>query len=278
MHPVSPTLSLRHFDPPSGYPFPGVFTGFSPHDTMLCEDRSQHYYEVGLSAVRCIETAFTLAGREGASPARILDMPCGHGRVARVLRARFPEAALTVCDLDREAVDFCAAHFQAQGVYSTPNFRGIALPGPFDLIWVGSLITHLTRPATERFLRLACSLLAPDGLLVCSSHGNYVAGWLRDSLPENRHRVPVAATRQALADFEHAGYGFFANPRKGWRGLRQHLFPDRVYGTSLIARDWLMALPLPAGCRLVWFFERAWADNHDILVVRREGNAFRPGP
>ena len=278
MHSLSPPTPLRHYEPPSDYPFPEVFTGFSPHDTMLCEDRSQHYYEVGLSAARCIETVFGLAGRSGSSPARILDMPCGHGRVARVLRARFPEAALTVCDLDREAVDLCATHFRAQGVYSTPNFRGIALTGPFDLIWVGSLITHLTRPATERFLRFACSLLAPDGLLVCSSHGSYVAGWLRDSLETNPHRVPVAAARKALADYERVGYGFFANRRKGWRGLAQRLWPDRVYGTSLIARDWLMALPLPGGCRLDWFLERAWADNHDILVVRRDGNTVYPVP
>ncbi|MGG5887557.1 methyltransferase [Falsiroseomonas sp. HC035] len=41
-----------------------------------------------------------------AEPQKILDLPCGFGRVTRVLRVRFPHASITACDLDREGVEF----------------------------------------------------------------------------------------------------------------------------------------------------------------------------
>ena len=52
----------------------------------------------------------------GQAPRRILDMPCGHGRVTRVLRARFPDAAITVCDIDRDGAGFASDRFGARGV------------------------------------------------------------------------------------------------------------------------------------------------------------------
>ena len=79
----------------------------------------------------------------------MLDLPCGFGRVTRFLCARYPAASITVSDLDRDGVDYCAARFNAQAAYSVRDFRDLQLGGAYDLLWVGSLITHL--PAPRRF-------------------------------------------------------------------------------------------------------------------------------
>jgi 16S rRNA G1207 methylase RsmC len=79
----------------------------------------EHYLAVGESALRIIETALY----EKSMPWRILDLPTGYGRITRVLRARFPKASITVCDIDPAAVGYSAARFAAHGIYSVSDFR-----------------------------------------------------------------------------------------------------------------------------------------------------------
>ena len=93
-----------------------------PADAMHAGD-SAHYLAVGLSAIACAEAAGV------TDPRRILDMPCGHGRVLRALAAAYPNAALTACDLDRHGVDFCAAQFGAAPIYSSEDLHELDLPG-----------------------------------------------------------------------------------------------------------------------------------------------------
>ena len=50
---------------------------------------------------------------------KILDLPCGYGRVLRMIHAAFPRATIHACNLNKDAVDFCAATFGAIPVYSS---------------------------------------------------------------------------------------------------------------------------------------------------------------
>ena len=154
-----PSLTL-----PASYRFPSMVTELADDDAKY-DGRDGHYLSVGLSALRAIEDAL---GDAPAPPRRILDLPCGHGRVTRVLRARFPDAAITVCDLDRGGVDFAAARFGARGVYSVEDFRELDLGEAFDLIWVGSLVTHLPELHTRRFLDCMARHMAPRSVLVAT--------------------------------------------------------------------------------------------------------------
>ena len=165
-----PSLTL-----PASFRFPRMDTEVAEGDGMY-DGRDGHYVSVGLSALRVIEDALDGAP---APPQRILDLPCGHGRVTRVLRARFPEAAITVCDLDRNGVDFAAARFGARGVYSVEDFRALDFGESYDLIWVGSLVTHLPERQTLRFLDCMARHMAPRSVLVATSHGARVEERLR---------------------------------------------------------------------------------------------------
>ena len=87
----------------------------SPHDQMDAGGRPS-YLSTGVAALPPIRVALAAAGRESVDS--VLDFGSGHGRVLRVLKAVFPDARLTACDLDRDAVDFCARTFGATPVYS----------------------------------------------------------------------------------------------------------------------------------------------------------------
>jgi SAM-dependent methyltransferase len=101
-----------------------------------------HYLSVGLSGLRIMRLALEIAG--ATDPKAILDLPCGHGRVLRHIRVAFPAARITACDLDRDGVDFCVREFGVNGVYSSSKPAEIPIGDQFDLIWCGSLLTHLS--------------------------------------------------------------------------------------------------------------------------------------
>jgi SAM-dependent methyltransferase len=154
-----------------------VETRISAGDGMYTGDGA-HYYKVGLAAIRSIEKAIDVA--QLGSVKRILDLPCGHGRVLRFLVRLFPQAEITASDLDRKGVDFCARVFGTEAVYSEPNLDRFALGGQFDLIWCGSLVTHLNDKGIRALLAFSARHLVPEGLLIFTAHGERVIQLLED--------------------------------------------------------------------------------------------------
>src|SRR5678815_3821310 len=93
----------------------------------------EHYLGVGISGIRCIDAA--LDTKPHRPIRKILDLPCGHGRVLRFFPCRFPGATVVACDLDRDGVDFCQENFGAIAAYSSPDLENLSLGRTFDLIW-----------------------------------------------------------------------------------------------------------------------------------------------
>ena len=231
-----------------------VESRISPHDTMYTGDGA-HYFKVGLSAMRVLEEALQRAGAPEVG--RVLDLPCGHGRVLRFLVRRFPRAAFTACDLDRDGVDFCARAFGATPVYSTPDLDALSFDTRFDLIWCGSLITHLDAPATRALFRLFARHLAPGGLLLFSAHGDFVAR--RMPTGEFDYMLTAAQTEAITRRYSALGFGY--EDYAGQAG----------YGVALTSPAWISAqLEAVGGLREVYFGERVWDAHHDVYGYVRE--------
>ena len=216
----------------------------APDDQMYRDDLDS-YLSVCHSALAQIGHAMAICGR--TSPRRILDFACGHGRVLRGLRATFPEAELTGADVNRDGVDFCARQFGSIPLYSDPDPARVPLAGGYDLIWVGSLFTHLDAGRCREFLDLLRRNLAAGGLLVFSTHGrNAVDRW---PLDDERNRAIVEG-------FRREGFGY-----------RDHAGAEG-YGTSAFTAAWIAEQIAPwTDLMLVGYMERGLADHQDVVSL-----------
>jgi SAM-dependent methyltransferase len=222
----------------------------SARDAMYGSGGS-HYWRVGLSALRCIEEALAHAGSPPIN--RLLDLPCGHGRVLRWLAARFPDARLTACDLDRDGVDFCALRLGALPAYSVEDVGSLRLVGRFDLIWCGSLVTHLDGERIGALLEAFHRHLSHGGVLVLTSHGERAARRMRSA--EMDYLLDDERLAHVLRDYERNGFGYADYPRADG------------YGVSIASPDWLRGtVTAVGGMREVWFRAAGWDDHQDVFA------------
>jgi SAM-dependent methyltransferase len=222
---------------------------------MFKKGFEDHYFTVGRSALEAVRLAMLAGKKEDFR--NILDLPCGHGRVLRALKGAFPRAQFTACDLNRAGVDFCVENFGAVGDYSDPEPGKIALKGPYDLIWSGSLLTHLDAGRCVEFLELFARLLEPGGLCVVTTHGRHVAARLRAGTHDYRLGPDVLPGVVAAHDAEGFGYGDYP----GTQG----------YGISINTPEWLLKKVTGiAGLRVVMFSEKFWDRHQDVIACVKE--------
>lgn len=228
--------------------FPSLVRDIDDSDGMF-EGNLEHYRDVGVSALSQIERS--LRGRP--EPERILDLACGHGRVTRFLRARYGSAEITGCDLDEAGTAFVAKAFGAKQLRSEPDFSRFEVGSKFDLIWIGSLVTHLPEYQTRALLDFLDRHLAPSGTVVLTSHGAFV----EKRLLTWNYGLPDDAVRGLLADCRMEGYAY--RPYPGSRG----------YGVSLTRREWFAQTVSEGPFRLEAYRERGWDRHQDVVVLRR---------
>ena len=238
-----------------GAPPEGVITEISPGDPVYSPERHDAYFRWGESAVECIRLALLAADRE--EPSSVLDFACGHGRVLRTLKAAFPDTRLTACDIDRDGVDFCARTFGAVPAYSSADPAEVRLEDRFDLIWVGSMFTHLDAARWTGFLQLFDSLLAPGGVLVFTTGGRFVIEQMKSG--KKSRGLGGKQAEQLIADFERTGFGYQEYPRRpGW-------------GLARASPAWVCSvLDDVPNMRLVSFVERGWLNSQDVISCVRQ--------
>jgi hypothetical protein len=227
-----------------------------PDDEMYNTGPS-HYFTVGLSAIQIIMRALALSWLPGITS--ILDLPCGHGRVGRHLKVAFPDAQLYFSDIDQPGVDFCAQTFGGTGIYSQSDLTRVKLPS-VDLLWVGSLFTHVDRLRTLSWLHYLARHLNPYGVLIATFHGAFFHEQYKTRGLEG------IDWRALVSQWERTGFGYVPYASHGLGN----------YGVSLSKASAVveMASSIP-GTRTLSYTERGWADNHDVLVVTKN-DRLRP--
>jgi SAM-dependent methyltransferase len=233
------------------FPLADVVDEISPADSMFGGNLSV-YLRTGASGLECVRHALAVADRAGP-PRRILDFGCGHGRVLRFLKAAFPQAALTACDVDGSAIRFCADVLGAEPVLSNPELS-VDLKGEFDLIWSGSFFTHVDADAWRRALLLLRPCLGDSGVLVFSAAGEWPAEKLRTGVTD--YGLDPEGIAAALTKYERAGFGYAD-------------YPDvSGYGISLATPSWVTdAVASAGGLRVLAYDERAFDAHQDVVVA-----------
>jgi SAM-dependent methyltransferase len=257
--PANPSLPRSVLDAVVDAHSLAVRQDISERDGMFAGNR-EHYFSVGRSALRAVGLALLAANRPG--PRRILDLPSGHGRVLRMLRAAWPDAEITACDLDHDGVDYCEQAFGAIPVPSVVNADEIPLEsGNFDLIWCGSLLTHVDAPRWDGFLRLFRRVLAPGGVLVFTTHGRRPVERMRNALANRgdaaggAYGLPPEVVSGVLARYERTGFAYADYPTQ----------PG--YGISISALPWVLErVEHCEGIRVVGCMEHGWDEHQDVVA------------
>ena len=261
---------------------PSVSGHVSPNDAMDYTGL-ESYFHTGQSALEWIRLAMLAARKQEIDS--ILDFACGHGRVLRTLKGAFPDATLAACDIDEDAVDFCRENFDATPIIGRERPEEIEIGQDFDLIWCGSLFTHLSAPRWGGFLKLLESCLRPGGLLLFSTHGRIYA----DRLKAGHWKfLTDEQTEKILAGYDEGGFGYcdYVPDRKNPR-LHDSLAVN--WGMAVAAPSWVhgqLEQDVPE-LRLLLYMERAWPHNmptaQDVLAMQKdssrlhEESATRPG-
>jgi SAM-dependent methyltransferase len=213
--------------------------------------KAHHYLSSGLSAIQCIERTLNQSNIPEKAIRSVLDLPCGYGRVLRFLKARFPDAELTVSDIDTAALDFCTRVFSVRGVESSVNFGKLALYRKFDLIWCGSLITHLDEVATTELLRFFAAHLSPSGLCVFTTHGKLSVDWMEKKT--RTYGLTEIAQQELLSQFREKGYGYADYTNQRGKGI------------SVVAHERMVAIARSvAPWNLISYLERGWENFQDV--------------
>jgi len=228
-----------------------VLRTISENDAMFVRGRQDHYFAVGKSALSIITAVLELASAE--IPRAILDFGCGAGRVTRWLRAAYADAQLSACDLREADLAFVRQWFRAETWLSGADVDALEKHGTFDLIWVGSVMTHLDAIDSEDLLRRLFGWLRPNGLLITSLHGHRA----RQYGDSGKIHYLASGWTEVTRQYDALGYGYSDYP--GQRG----------YGISLSSPGWAFAAVERLGlARVILYGEALWDNHHDILAVQ----------
>src|SRR5262249_1250156 len=124
--------------------------------------------------------------------------------------------------------------------------------GPFDLIWVGSLFTHLPQDEMLRLLRYLRDQLRAPGLLIFTVHGPLVVNRLKER--ERTYNLTEGAISEVLSAYNASGFGFAS-------------YQGQVnYGISIASSATIMNILSEVGMTPVLYKAYGWAGHQDVYA------------
>ncbi|MGI8663299.1 MAG: class I SAM-dependent methyltransferase [Acidimicrobiales bacterium] len=186
-----------------------------------------------------------------------LDLGCGHGRVLRHLVTAFPEVRWTGADIDRSALRFCRNEFGVETVLASRQPARVRLtPGPYDIVWMGSLLTHLDNTSEHELWNLIHRNVRPGALLVFSTIGPSSVDWLPHFLPNGHAHIDSVAAELTRSGHAHVPYPHY---RRAAYGITLH---TAEYLDDVIKRS------VATDARRLAYAPRAWLGAQDLHVYR----------
>ena len=236
---------------------PGLPGRIHHNDDMLFandDEIATGYGRQARGAVKAIERGLALAGKQLEDVESCLDLPCGYGRVTRLLRERLAPERITACDVNAEAVAYCAYEYGVKPLLSDPEFEGVPFE-TYDLMWVGSLVTHLDERLLGRFIDLLPRIMRPGGTVFITTLGEF---GIQDV---SRYEERLASMQASLeGSFRETGFAFV--PYEGETDLGYAWHTPDMLGEAVESATGGALTRLAA-------WPRGWDDHQDVLAFRR---------
>jgi len=209
------------------------------------------YLRSGHEAYVIVEHVLAACGMRLAAAAHLLDFACGCGRIARFFVHALGRERVTVAEIDPVALRFVGETLGVETMASASDPAQLRCPRRFDVVFAGSLFSHLPRPRFSAWLRALGGLLGDGGMLVFTTHGERVG-------------TPDAG----------ATSGFSFVPVSETARLDPH-----EYGSAFVRPEVVIELVREAGLQPLGYLEREVWDLQDVFVARRgEGGEVRRLP
>lgn len=159
------------------YQLPDINLRISKYDLMFLNTLIDYslaqsykaYIKTGLNARNIVVKGALATFGELNNINNILDFASGYGRLTRHLLHDFNPNKIWVSDIKIEAVEFQKEEFLVNGILSSFNPEDFNPPVKFDLIFVGSLFSHLPQPLFEQWMIKLSSLLSNNGLFILTT-------------------------------------------------------------------------------------------------------------
>lgn len=214
-----------------------------------------HYMSVGESALKAIVASFLLANQK-KSPETILDFASGSGRVARWLCAAYPNAKVHASDLRDDSLAFLSKTFGIETWPSSESIEDIVPPAQYDLIWCGSLLTHLSEAKTRDMLVAFHKWLKPGGIAVVTTHGKKVL----DNIASGMRYMEPDQRLAFLSQAAYRGYGYVD-------------YTGRTIGVSVNSLEWLCREVQRLNARMITISDHAWDNHQDVFAFQKTSPA-----
>jgi SAM-dependent methyltransferase len=235
--------------------YPGLKGKIHHKDSMF--DNINHYMSVGESAMKNIEESLKMADISFDSLNSVLDIPCGYGRVLRLLTTKVPPEKITACEIEKSAIDFCEKEFGCKKFLSNEDLSSVHFPEKYSLIWVGSLFTHLDEKGFVDLFKLLFDSLENKGVLVFTTLGKYSV-----EIFQQYWGLQEVISKEELERLLAASGGFYFTPYVN----------EKSYGTTISLKEYITSLAnrlYGDDAKIFRYVERGWDNHQDVFSIQK---------
>lgn len=141
---------------------------FVLHDHSL-RDSINAYFTTGLNGRNIVDKIVKARYGNWSKINSILDFASGYGRVSRHFLNDIDNSKIWVSDIKEESVQWQEDQFTVNGIKSEQNPADFKPPVKFNIIFVGSLFTHLPEILFNKWLTRLIEVLDENGTLIIST-------------------------------------------------------------------------------------------------------------
>jgi SAM-dependent methyltransferase len=242
-----------------------MFAGETPESIAV-------YNRVGQSACSKIEEVLRLTDRSFEDIEELLDFGSGYGRVTRALVQKVASQKISVFDVDLGAVLFCATEFNVRPLKfkkkSVWDFETVPF-STYDVIWAGSVFTHLSENYSEETLSTINRLLKPKGVVVFTTHGEDTFRRIENGFYGERIQSLMP---RILDDYNRAGFAFIPYNHAEVEVLPFPFIRAKDFGMAWMSSsfvDTLMSKVSSGRSARIFYEPIGWESHQDVYCFQQ---------
>jgi len=174
-----------------------------------------------------------------------------------MLKAQYPQADIFGQDVNQAWLEWCADNLGVNVILSKAHIQSVTVEREsYDLVWVGSVFTHIPEKSFDYLLDVLVGGLKQSGILIFTTAGELV----RASFDVNNEKLlAVKDAKKAVLGYDENGYGFAlysGGTYSDW---------GRAMVTFASVQEKLKRHPV----KLIFYLEGGWGRRQDIFAIQR---------